>query len=166
MIWYDYIQDMWGTRAIPNTTSNYMAVMRDPTGINRCYLAGYTGYIWQMDTGGSDDGLAISCSAIDRGHPLGDQSFEDQKCFSHFFMWYKPTVGVTITVSYAVDDPDGVYQQIGAIDCSHSSGQDHIHFKAVGRRLYFKIEESSIATDLIIRGWRCYYRVIGRHHAP
>ena len=178
LIWYDYIQDKWGTRDLTNTPSNYVAIMRDDNNTNQCYLGGYYnpittlggGYVWSMDMGGSDDGNAISCEVIDRGHPdyggSNPPNIEEQKCFYHFFAWFKPVSNIILSISYAIDDPEGTYISIGTIDCSKESGQDHIHFRAIGRRIYFKIQESSIYSGLIIRGWKCYYKDLGRHNAP
>jgi len=162
MIWYDYIEDKWGTHDLSNVKANYIAEMKDSASRNQSYLAGYTGYVWQGDVGGSDDGSAITCEVIDRGHPGIDPDPEEKKNFYRIMVWFETASGTTITVSYALDDPDGSYTSLGTIDCGHTSGQGAINFNVIGNRIYYKITESTLGQTLVLRGWRTFYKVVGR----
>lgn len=164
MIWYDYIEDKWGTHDLTNVKANFITEMKDTASRNQSYLAGYSGYVWQEDIGGSDDGAAITCEVVDRGHPAVDPSPEEKKMFYQITAWFETAPGTIITVSYALDDPDGSYTSIGTIDCSHSSGQGTLRFNAIGNRIYFKITEGTVGQTLVLRGWRAFYKPLGRSH--
>lgn len=166
IIWHDYLQDKWGTRDLSNTKANFIANLIDSANREQFYIGGYTGYVWLGDSGGSDDGSSITCTVIDRAHPKSTNAPEGINCFYHLFVWFKPVVGATISVSYALDDPDGTYVSLGTIDASQASGQNHIHFKALGRRIYPKFVESSTLQGVALRGWLLYYKNMGRHNAP
>lgn len=164
LITYDYVNNKWATRDIDNTKGNIMAIMEDSDGDKNFYMGGYTGYVWQGDVGHSDDGSAISCELIDRAHPKGNDEFSPEtiKSFYEIRVFFKPQSGFTITVSYAIDDPDGSYTSAGTIDGSATSGQGYVRFNAQGRRLYPKFTESGVGTPGAIRGWQIEYRNLGR----
>jgi len=174
MIWYDYLQDVWGTTDLDNTIANYCTMMHDATNTPQFYLgAAYNsvallggGTVWIGDTGGTDDGTPISVEVMDRGHPRQDATPETQKCFYHLFVWFKPIAGVTLTAYAYLDDPEGTPVSLGTVDCSRASGQDHIHFKKIGRRMYIRLIESSALQGQVLRGWKVYYKDLGRHNAP
>ena len=166
IIWYDYLQDKWGTRSITNTPANVIANLLDSGNREQFYIGGYNGYVWQGDSGGTDDGSAISLDVIDRAHPKTDfNNSEKVKGFYSLFVWFSPVPGATISVSYAVDDPDGSYTSLGTIDASKASGQARIRFNATGRRIYPRFQESSTLQGMIMRGWEVYYKVLGRSNA-
>lgn len=166
IIWFDYLQNKWGTRNISNTKANVISTMRGNDNRDHFYIGGYDGHVYEGDLGGSDNGHDISCDVIDRAHPKNDISSETIKCFTHIFVWFEPIVGSTVEVSYAIDNPEGTYIVLGNIDASIASGQNHLHFKALGRRIYPRFKESSNLQGLVLRGWRLYYRNMGRHNAP
>jgi hypothetical protein len=84
-------------------------------------------------------------------------------------VWYEYT-GVSpapvLNVYGILDDPDAAPTLIGQITCDHPSGIEHLHMNMIGRRLYINVEESSTIEGLVLRGWRVYYKDLGRHHAP
>jgi hypothetical protein len=166
LFWYDYVQDKWGTRGLTNVKANIIATMLDNASREQFYIGGYTGYVWQGDVGGSDDGQPITCEVIDRAHPKNDNDSENVKSFYHLFLWFNPVPGSTVNVSYAIDNPEGTYVSLGTLDTSLPSGQQHVHMIALGRRIYFKFTESSMTQGIILRGWKLYYKNLGRHHAP
>lgn len=149
-----------------NTKANVIATLFDAANREQFYIGGYGGYVWQGDSGGSDDGQAISCDVIDRSHPKNDPNPENIKSFYHIFVWFRPVPGATIAFSYAVDDPDGEYISAGTIDASLPSGQDHVHFNAQGRRIFPRLVESSVLQGVVLRGWLIHYKDLGRHSAP
>jgi len=164
MIWYDYLEDKWGTQPIDNVKANYIAELKDSASKNQNYLAGYTGYVLTGDTGGSDDSSAVACEVIDRGHPNTggpDPNAEQMKTFHRVLVMFKTVSGTTITVSYSKDDPDGTYTSIGTIDCSATSGQATLPCNITCNRLYLKITESGTGTTLTLRGWRAFYKLVG-----
>ena len=166
IVWFDYLQNKWGTRDISNVKANVIANMMDESNREQFYIGGYDGYVYVGDSGGSDNGSDILCDVIDRAHPKADANNENVKCFTHLFLWFSPLSGATINVSYAIDNPDGPYISLGTIDASNPSGQNHIHFKALGRRIYPRFIESSKLQGIVYRGWRLYYRDMGRHNRP
>ena len=168
IVWYDYILEKWGTTSITNVPGNFCAPMRDELSALRFCLAGTSGYVWYGDRSTTDDGSAITCEVIDRGHPKADVNPENNKMFYHLFVWFKPTAGVTLNTSILKNDPDGtpIVPANYTIDASAPSGQAHIHFNATARRLYVKITESSSIGGLVLRGWALYYKDIGQHNAP
>ena len=184
MIWYDYLQDLWGTTDISAIKGNFCANMHDTAKKIQFYVGGVYnvpataggGYVYQGDSGGTDNGTNITCEVVDRGHPAMQLSqmgvampagnSENKKSFSHIFVFFKPTAGVALSIYGLLDDPDGTPQFLGTIDASRPSGQDHIHINVRCRRLYVRIVESSELQGLVIRGWQLYYKDIGQHNAP
>jgi len=162
LIIYDYVQNQWMTRPIPNTKANIGAIIEDASNNELFYLGGYGGHVWQGDTGLSDDGAAISCEVIDRAIPRPDQNPEEEKSFNELIVWFKTQANVTVTASYALEDPENAYTTIGTIDISKISGQDRLRFNAIGHRIYFKFVNSTTGQPLTLRGWRCMYQVLGR----
>ena len=162
LIWYDYLMDKWGTQPITNTPANFIAELKDSSSRNQNYLAGYTGYVLTGDTGGSDDGSAIACEVIDRGHPAVDSAPGQKKNFYELLILFKPESGTAINVYGAIDDPEGTYTSIGTVDCGAASGRATIRFNLSGYRLYIKHTESGVGTTLTIRGWEVTYKLIGR----
>lgn len=175
MIWYDYVLDKWGTVDLSTTPANYCVTMRNTANVLRFYLcSAYDlindtggGYVYLGDEGGTDDGTNITCSVTDRGHPQDDPSPENQKSFYHVFVWYKKMASspATLTIKGIKDDPDGTPITIGTVVCSADSGQAHLHMNIICRRLYIQVEETGDHEDLVLRGWRVYYKDLGRHHA-
>src|SRR3990167_4538703 len=157
LIIFDYVQGHWATRPIPNTKANVLAIIEDTSNNESIYLGGYGGYVWQGDTGLSDDGAAISVEIIDRAHPKDDHTPEQLKSFSEIRVYFKPQASVTATVSYAIDDPDGTYVAAGTVDCSLTSGMDAVRFDAQGLRLFPRIVNSATGQPLIIRGIEVAY---------
>lgn len=177
MIWYDYVLDKWGTVALSNTAANFCTTMRDTTNTIQFYLAeAYDpvlatggGYVVVGDTGGTDVGVDISCQVTDRGHPREDTSPENQKCFYHLFLWYSYTGVLPAPVLDVYGIKDTVSETpilIGQITCDNVSGQEHLHMNMICRRLYVQVRESTSIEGLVIRGWKLYYKDLGRHHAP
>jgi len=176
IVWYDYLQDKWGTTLIPNTIANFCTTMRDSDNKPMFYVAGVYdlalatggGYVWKGDTSGSDDGSNILCEAMDRGHPKQDPNPTNNKQFYHCFVWFKPVSPGPATASvYAhKNDPDGTPLLIGTVDLTKPSGIDHIHFNMVGRRCYIHVSESSQVGEIVIRGWQVWFKDVGQHHAP
>jgi hypothetical protein len=177
IVWFDYVQDKWGTTLIPNTLAGYCAMMRDTDNRPSFYVAGVYksvapvaggGYVWKGDSGGSDDGSAIDCEVMDRGHPKQDPNPTNNKMFYHIFVWFKPssTPGATASVYAHKNDPDSTPILLGTIDLTKPSGQDHVHFNITGRRCYIHIVENSIVDSIVIRGWQVWYKDVGQHHAP
>lgn len=162
MIWYDYLEDKWGTQPIANVKANYITELKDSASRNQNYLAGYTGYVWSGDTGGSDDGSAVSCEVIDRGHPNVDPYPDQKKTFYEILVLFKVASGTTITVSIAPDNPEGTYTSVGTIDCGTASGRETLRFNVTCFRSYVKITESGTGTTLTLRGWQMKYKVVGR----
>lgn len=162
MIVYDYIQDQWSTRPVPNTKSNIATIIEDSSNNELFYIGGYGGYAWQGDVGLSDDGSAISCEVIDRALPRPDKFPESEKVFNELIVWFKTQASVTMTVSYALDDPENAYTSPGTIDMSNATGQDRLRFNATGRRIFFKFVNSATGQPVILRGWKCFYRTLGR----
>lgn len=166
-IWYDYVEDKWGTRDLTNCKGNVISIMKDSTNKERFYLGGYTGYVWEGDTGGTDDGSAISCTVIDRAHPrIGENQFPSQDEIKNFYeltVFFKPST-TTVTAYYAIDTPDASYTSIGTIDCSATSGQATLRFNALCRRIFFKFTESGSGTSLVLRGWIPKFKLLGRSH--
>jgi hypothetical protein len=165
MVTYDYVQDKWGTRSLKNTTCNVVSILQDDNGEQSLYGGGYNGFVWKMDDGMSDDGYPIDCFVIDRAHPKLPPGIisEQKKGFYCLFVWFKQQLGTLLTVSYCVDNPDGIYKVIDTVDCGHPSGMHHIRFNAIGRRIYFKFSNSQKGQPLTIRGWMVEYKVLGRH---
>lgn len=174
MIWYDYILNKWGTTNISNVKANYCTTMHDAQGKVQFYLGGVRdvagavggGYVWQGDTGGTDDGIAIACEVVDRGHPRQQGNVENVNMYDHIFVWFKPTASTTLSIYAYADDPDGTPIFIKDITCDNPSGQEHIHLNMICRRLYIRIVESSNIQGLVLRGWRVWFKDVGRHHAP
>jgi hypothetical protein len=171
MIWYDYVQNKWGTRTLTNTKTSFISSLLDSSRQEQCYIGGYTGTIWQMDTGTTDDGHAMTATVMDRGHPGPDQNgqqidIENQKFFQVIYVFFKPQTGVAFTVYAVMDDPDGTPVQIGVIDGSRASGQDTFTFNKVGRRCYIQITEASSSYTPTLRGWLVGYKTVGRSNAP
>lgn len=174
VIWYDYILNKWGTTELTNTKANTAASMHDTTNKMQYYVGGAYdsnsgtggGFVWQADTGGTDDGADITCTVTDRGHPRQDPRPENKKAFYHLFVWFKPTANVVFNAYVVLDDPDGTPLYIGQIDASKASGQDHIHFNKRARRLYVRLVETSSYQGQVLRGWRVSYKDVGQHNAP
>lgn len=181
IVWYDYVQDKWGTTELSyETRVGYIATMKSASGLlsmfggqsynsERWFIdfwVGDGGWVWEFDYGGTDDGTTYTVLVGDRGHPLGDPLPENNKLYSHLFVWYKPTPGVMLDVYCYINDPESTPIYLGQIDCSHASGQEHLHFNRVARRLYFEFRETSKLSGLVLRGWKCYFKDIGQHHAP
>lgn len=162
LITYDYLFDKWKTRDISNTKANVTALLEDDTGRTKFYLGGYSGYSWEGDTGFADDSAEISCEAITRALPRNDQMPDNVKSFYRFMVWFKPQTGVTATISYALDDPESTYFDIGTIDMSLANGQDFVRFNAQGRRIYMRIYNSGTTEPVTIRGWKLFYKDLGR----
>lgn len=174
IIWYDYILDKWGTTSVASTPGNYCTSLRDVDSKLKFYLGGIAdvgagidgGYVWLGDSGGSDDGTNISVEVVDKGHPHQDPSPEDIKMFSHLFVWFKPNPLVTLNIFAYIDDPTGTPISLGSFPCTNTSGQQHVHFNLIGRRFYVRITESSTTQGNVLRGWKVYYKNVGRHNAP
>lgn len=162
LITYDYFQDRWNTRELPNNKANVTALLEDSTGRTKFYLGGYEGYAWEGDTGFSDDGSDITCEAITRALPRNDPMPDNIKSFYEFIVWFKPQAGVTATISYAINDPESVYFDVGTIDMSLSNGQDSVRFNAQGNRIYMRIYNSGTTEPVTIRGWKVLYKDLGR----
>lgn len=161
MITYDYVQDKWATRPMTNTPGNVAAILRDSSNNKIFYVGGYTGYVWQGDTGYSDDGAALTAEVIDRSHPR-EEDTEEIKSFSGITVWFKPQSSTSIGVSYAIDDPDGSYVSVGTIDASLSRGHDTVTFDAQGSRLYPKFTNAETGQPVTIRGWDVRSQNTGR----
>jgi hypothetical protein len=172
IIWYDYVQDKWGTTDISNTPANVCASMHDDAGLIKFYIGGIKtisgdggGFVYVADEGGTDAGATISSEVMDRGHPEAGEA-ENNHSFSHLFVWFKPTIGALLDVYVHKNDPDNTPELIGQIDCGAASGQAHLHFNKTARRLYVHLVESTKTQGLVIRGWRLYFKDIGQHNAP
>ena len=165
LITFDYVQGQWATRSIANTKANVLAIIEDASNNESVYLGGYGGHVWQGDSGLSDDGAAISCEVIDRAHPKELGAPNELNSFSEIRVYFKPQAGVTATVSYAIDDPEGTYVSAGpspTIDCSATSGMDSVRFDAQGLRLFPKVANSATGQPLTIRGIEVDYQPLGR----
>jgi hypothetical protein len=166
IIWYDYILDKWGTADVSNLQANCCATLHDASSKLQFFTGGVSnGYVQQGDSSGTDGGLNITCDVVDRGHPLQDATPENQKVFSHIFVWFKPNAYATLSVYGYIDDPDGTPILLGTIPMTNPSGQGHIHMNKVARRLYVRLVETSNIQGLVIRGWKVYYKNVGRHNA-
>lgn len=184
IIWYDYELDKWGTTSIAATPGNYCAALHDSASRLQFFLAGVRnapagiigGYVWQGDIGGTDDGASISSEVVDKGHPRYSMSPlgtpmnyptpENVKMFTHVFFWFKPNPNVTLNVYAYIDDPDGTPIFLGTVNCGNTSGQNHLHFNLLGRRMYIRVVETSTIQGLVLRGWKIHYKDVGRHNAP
>jgi hypothetical protein len=65
-----------------------------------------------------------------------------------------------------LDSPDATPVLLGTVDGSAASGQGRVSFNKTGRRLHVKIIESSSLQGQKLRGWKVYYKVVGRKNAP
>lgn len=158
---YDYISNSWGQRPIPNTHGNVAAIFEDSSNNEYFHIGGYGGYVWQGDSGLSDDGSSISCEVIDKALP--DIVSDNVKIFTELVVYFKPQASVTMSAYYAIDDPDGTYVLIDTVDVSKASGVQRLkRFNAQGRRIYIKFTHSAIGQPLIIRGWEVKYTYTGR----
>jgi hypothetical protein len=166
VIWYDYLLNKWGTFSLSAIPGNYCTSMYDSSHKKQFYVGHSDGYVRQGDAGGTDDGTPIACQAMDRGHPNPSGNSENNKVFSHIFVFFKPTPGVTLSVYGHLNDPDNAMQLLGTIDASKASGQDHIHINKKCRRLYIHVVETSTVQGLVLRGWQLYFKDVGQHNAP
>lgn len=151
MITYDYQKGEWATRPL-SVKGNVTAIIEDSSNNEIFYVGSYDGYVRQGDTGYSDDGSALTATVIDRPWPKGNDS-DTIKAFSEMLIYFKPQSGTTLSVSYAIDDPDGTYTSIGTADLSASSGVARMTFDAQGRRLYPKFVNAQTGQPCVIRGW-------------
>jgi len=165
MIVYDYVQNMWTTRDLtkPKMAANVASIIEDSNNNEIFYTGGYgTGEVFKGDTGGSDGGAAISCSVTDRALPRTDKHPYSQKSFDRLILFFKPVAGSSVTVSYAINSPNSSFLSLGTLNTSDSSGQATIRFNGRGRRIFFKFTNSAVGQDVVIRGWSCEYKTIGR----
>ena len=135
------------------------------------------GQLIYTDSGSSDSGSDIPCSVTDRGHPAAQMSEmgipiqagnnENQKVFSHLFVYFKPTTTTTTLNMYGIlDDPTNTPVSLGTVNTNTPSGVSHLHFNLIGRRMFVKMTESSTTAGIILRGWQVYYKDVNRHNAP
>lgn len=163
IVMYDYRQSQWMTRPIPNTKANVAQIIEDANNNEIFYIGGYGGHVWQGDSGQSDDGAAIACELIDRAHPRPDSNPEMKKSFYELIVWFKPQNAVTVTAAYALDDPDAAFATIGTVDISKAEGQYRMRIpNAIGHRFFPKFTNSATGQPLTLRGWRVYYKTLGR----
>ena len=147
IVWYDYVQGLWGTTVIPSGVGvNSMWTMYGNT-----IVAGglSNGQLIYTDSGSSDSGSDIPCSVTDRGHPAAQMSQmgvpiqagnnENQKVFSHLFVYFKPTTTTTTLNMYGIlDDPTNTPVSLGTVNTNTPSGVSHLHFNLIGRRMFVK----------------------------
>jgi hypothetical protein len=182
IIWYDYVLDKWGTTEL-NLPANVSALLHDDMGIYQYYIGGAPsatgpnisgGWVYQGDISGTDDGAPITIEVIDKSHPRylmnpSGQSVnyptpENIKVFSQMFIWFKtmPTPGVQLKVYGIIDDPTNVPILIGTINCTNPTGQEHLTMNLQGKRLYIRILETSAIQGVLLRGWKVYFKDVGR----
>lgn len=160
IIMYDYLRDKWLTRTISNVKANVAAILEDSSNNEYFITGGYSGYVYQGDTGLSDDGVAIACELIDHARP--DRATGTIKSFYELCVYFIPQATVTASAYYAVDIPDNTYNLIGTVDVSKSTGHHRLRFNAQGQRIYIKLSHSAIGQPLTIRGLEVSYKDTGR----
>ena len=147
---YDYVNELWSTRPIPNLASTAVTLY-DSALVESFVIGGYDGYLRTGDTGLSDDGKVMPCEVIPLINDTGTFS-ETIKSFYSMGLFFEQNAGVTLECAVALDDPKNTYFPIGTINAQSAARFARIKFNLQGRRAYLRIRNNQIGAPLILRG--------------
>ncbi len=141
-------------------TSAQLATYKDTVGRSTLWIGGNDGSILTGDYGSSDQGQPIYLEVISR--PISFTKNHDAVCCFRFISsHYYPNGGASpVTVSYCVDDPEGVYTVAGTFLPTTGFRVRH-DLAAYGRVLYVKYTVNS-TEPLVLRPPVVSGHVLGR----
>jgi len=121
------------------------------------------GRIWEGDVGNNDDGASFTAQYISRAGDIKIKNLPEINRFRHIHILYDTIPGAVgvVTVSYAIDDPDGAYTTVGTFTAATGSVKN---FDCNGRglRIFVKVETTSMEA-FVLRGVQITGHPVGRY---
>ena len=156
---YNVKNKEWTTRPAKLTR---LTTFLNSVGQSRIWAGVYDGRIWQGDVGNNDDTEGFTATYVSRGGDIDPKNQSAINRFRHVHILYDnlPGAVATVSVSYAIDDPEGAFTPIGSFLASDGTSKT-FGCNGQGRRLFVKITTTSTEA-LVIRGVQFTGHMLGR----
>jgi hypothetical protein len=157
---YNLKNKEWTTRPL---AASRLSEFLNSVGQTRMWVGHVDGRIWEGDVGTNDDGASFTATYISRAGDLNFKHQSEINRFRYIHVLYDNVPGAMaiVTVSYAIDNPEGTYTSVGTFVASNGTGAN-FGCNGVGRRIFVKIASTS-TEPLTIRGVQVSGHTIGRY---
>jgi len=145
LIVYNVKTKEWTTRPLQAAR---MATFLNSIGQTRMWVGHYDGRIWEGDVGQNDDGDSFTATFVSRSGDLDERNIPSKNQFRNIHVLYDTVSGsaATVTVSYAIDDPNGTYTTAGTF--SPGSGTS-VNFDINGKGLRIFVKVTTTSTEAL-----------------
>ena len=160
LIIYNVKSREWTTRPLEAAR---LTTFLNSNGQTRMWVGHQDGRIWEGDIGNNDDEAAFTAVFVSRAGDLEERNVPSLNQFRNIHVLFDSVTGssATVSVSYALDDPDGSYTLAGTFSPANGpSANFDIHGQ--GLRIFVKISVTSTEA-LTIRAVNVSGHPLGRY---